>query len=700
MVQIPDSVRPYWDFVAKYHFWLITPLVPLLVLPALLMTNGKLSAEMAAKRSEIDGKLQALSSVGGISPHPNDTWTADIDKRTARVKRETLAEWQRLWDSQAELHLWPAEIGADFLQRLSGLKAGKELPRAMVERYTLFVRDQAKKLPARMGADVQMLDPGAVAEGGQGGEGGFAGGPPGGPPGGGGAMMMAQMMRMQGGGRGMPGERPGRPGAMVDWDAADQQRVYDSFHFDTLPRTKVIVLAQEEMRLYELLCDQIAAANQGARGSYEATIPRVEQLAVGYLAAEDEVAVSTAGRLHQPNAQAAGAAGPGGAMGGGMGGSMPPSGGGSPGMPTMMAGGAGMPTMPGMGGGEGAPVSMKPLHPRFMPREGQGGGMGGMAGMMPGMMPPMGGGMGDGGGGAQAPAAPGNTDEDYMTWIYCDADGKPLAGTEVATSPAAVLTHFVPFVIRAKIDQRKLDAFIVQLVTLPSAPIEIRQVRVNPAMKEAAGPAGGRAGGMPNMMSGPPGMGGPPMGGGPGGGMGGGPTLGGRRMPQGMGNAPGMMGPPGMAGAEATVLDPMRPHDVIVELRGTIALATPPDPARLGLEGDVAVDAGGGTDAAAPADEPVPAAPAPAAAAPVDAPAADAAPVDAAPGGAAPGGAAPADAAPADAPPADAAPGGAAPADAAPADAAPGGAVPGDAPPADATPAPAGDPAGGAPPAP
>ena len=133
MVQIPDSVRPYWDFLAKYHFWLIASLVPLLLLPALFLTNGKLSAEMAAKRSEIDGKLAALRQIDGISPHPNDTWTSDIDKRTARVKRETFVEWQRLWEGQRELRLWPAETPPELLQRLTNLRPGQELKKPMLE---------------------------------------------------------------------------------------------------------------------------------------------------------------------------------------------------------------------------------------------------------------------------------------------------------------------------------------------------------------------------------------------------------------------------------------------------------------------------------------------------------------------------------------------------------------------------------------
>lgn len=629
MVQIPESARPYWDFLVKYHFWLLAPLVPMLVLPALLVTNGKLSAEMTAKRAEIDGKLSALRQIDGITPHPNDTWTSDIDKRTARVKRETLAEWQRFWDSQADLRLWPAEIGADFLQKLSNLKAGRELGRPLLERYQLAVRGMAMNLPKRMGADVQMTDPDAVAAEGNAAGNAF-GGPPGGPPGGQ-SMMMNQMAMMQGGGA-YGGGAMRRSNALVDWNAADQQRVYESFHWSTLPKTKQILLAQEEMRLYELLCDQIAAINAGARGAYEAAIPVVDQLAVGYLAAEDEVSVSTAGRLWNPAAQGAGEGS------GMMRGMMPPSGGGDGGMPSMMPGG--MPGAPG--GAEGAAVSVKPLHPRFVPKATEGGmGQGGMRGMM-GMMPPGGGPPGSEGGAPAAPEGPGTTDEAFMTWIYVDADGKPLKGEEVATSPSALMTLLVPFAIRATIDQRKLDTFLVQLATHPQAPMEIRQIRLNPPAAPVGVPGMGSM--MGGMMGGPPGGG---MGGPPGGGMGGPPSMGSRRPPSGMG------GPPtGRGDGDSASSGPMRPHDIVVEIRGTIALATPPDPAKLGLEADAVADPNA---AGEPAEPDAAAAPEPAAGEPPAdaAPAADAGP--------------PADAPPADATPADAPPAGAPPADTPPA---------------------------------
>ena len=571
MVKIPDSVRPYWDFVAKYPFWLLAPLVPALVLPTLFMTNGKLSAEMASKRTAIDGKISALKQVDGISPHPNDTWSSDMEKRAARVKRETYGEWQRFWESQSSLQTWPAELGADFLQRLGSLRPGRELPRPMLERYQSTVRDLARKLPTRMGADVEMIDPDiAAAEGGAPGQPGAQFGGPGGPPGGPG-MMMGRMMQGAGG----PGGAMRRSNAVVEWNAADQQRVYDSFHWDKPPKTKQVTLAQEELRVYGLMCDQVAAINQGAGGTYNAAIPYVDQLAVGYLAAEDDPAVSTAGRMTVPGAEAAG-----GQMGMGMGMRMSAPPGGGP-------DGGGMPGA----GADGAAATIKPMHPRFMPKEGEGGMMGGRMGMS---MPPMGGAGGETGAPA-APEGPGTTDEAFLTWIYVDADGKPLKGEEVATSPAALMTHLMPFVIRATIDQRKLDAFLVQLATA-SVPIDIRQVRINPP----AAPAGAAGGMMGGMMGRPPG-GGPP--GGPPGMGGGVPNRGMMMQPPG-GGGPGAMVGGGAAGAGGL----MRPHDIVLEIRGTIALATQPDPTALGLEVE-------GADATPDAAEPEPvvdeAAPAP-----------------------------------------------------------------------------------------
>jgi hypothetical protein len=486
MVQIPDNVRPYLDAVLKHHFWILLALVPLLVLPMVFLARGKLAAEIDSARGQIESRLSAVRSVTGIQPHPNDDWSSEIDKATKRVKGQTLAEWRKVWDSQQPLRVWPASLGPDFVQKATTLKPAAKLPRPMLERYQNSVRAIVRTLPARMGADELMVD-------------GAAGGPgqPAGPPPG---MIDPGMMR------GRPGV-PEKPMALVQWNPADQQRLYASFNWDRPPSTMQVVLAQEELWVYGVLADVIARVNKPAAGAFNAPVSLVEQLAVGYPAAEDRPGAAGGGRIMVP--VAAGQANP-------MGEFTPPS------DPSTMEGGA-------VG---------RPPHPRF-----GGGGVGG----------PMGG----PGGEAPPDASP---DDLLRSWIYVDFAGKPLTAAELASSPDAQLVHLVPFVIRAVVDERKLDTLLVDLATAP-VPIDVRQVRINVG-------AGGPGGGMPSMG---------PMGGfGPGGGeFGGQPAA-----------APGS-----------------RPHDVTVELRGTVALAKQPDPLTLGLEAEPDDEA----EAAAPeADAAVP----------------------------------------------------------------------------------------------
>jgi hypothetical protein len=79
------------------------------------------------------------------------------------------------------------------------------------------------------------------------------------------------------------------------------------------------------------------------------------------------------------------------------------------------------------------------------------------------------------------------------------------------------MVHLMPFVLRLTIDERRLDALLVDLAQAP-IPIDVREVRINPGSRP---------------------------------------------------------GPDAKAG---------RGHDAVVELRGTVGLATPPSAAAVGLE--------------------------------------------------------------------------------------------------------------------
>lgn len=449
MVAIPDNIRPYVDAVVRYHFWMLVPLVPLIVLPLVFLTNGRLSAQIDSARSQIESRLTAVRGVAGIQPHPNASWATDIDAGTAAVKRQTFDEWRRFWESQQPMRVWPASLGADFVQRAAVLKPDVKLPRKLLERYQNGVRAIVRELPGRMGADEMMVDA----------EGSLPGSPEPQP------------------GRGDAGAKPRGAGRLVVWNAGDQKRLYESFNWQKPPSTPQVVLAQEEIWVYGLLCDSIARVNKVAAGAYNAPIPLVEQLAVGYPASEDDPGGARSSRILVPAS-------------------------GEPGAPPP----------------EGA-VGPRPPHPRFG---------GGVTAGPP--APP------SEEGGATAMAA--SPDDALRNWIYVDFDGRPLSSAELASSADARMVHLMPFMLRVVIDERNLDALLLDLARSP-VPIDVRQVRIN--------------------TSGP--------------------------------SVPQPMDPMGAAGG--AIVTTGRRHDISVELRGTVGLATPPDGKSLGIEIPLDVEEGG-----------------------------------------------------------------------------------------------------------
>ena len=126
-------------------------------------------------------------------------------------------------------------------------------------------------------------------------------------------------------------------------------------------------------------------------------------------------------------------------------------------------------------------------------------------------------------------------DDALKEWIYVDFSGKPLTSAELGTLPAAKMVHLMPFVLRMTMDQRKLDGLLADLASA-AVPIDVRQVRINPAQQTGGG-----------------------------GGMGGGFGRGELSAPSPTGDSSGM-----------------RPHDIGVELRGTVGLAPQPDKNTIG----------------------------------------------------------------------------------------------------------------------
>lgn len=441
-LSVPGKTPPAVALLLKHHFWLLALLMPLVLVPLLFMAKGNLREQITAMQGQIKSAIDGLRGVRRIPQHPNSSWTSEIDASTKKVKLETFAEWKKFWDSQQALRVWPEkQLGTDFVRAAQNLKPGGSLPRPMRERYQDRVRGLVRELPGLMGAENAMTEVGE------------AGAAPG-------AVPLGRPTRPP-----LPG--PGRPGTgapgeavvvspyFVTWNAQNQNTIYASFNWETPPTTAKVLLAQEELRVYGLLCELIARLNKSGTGPHNVAIAAVDELFVGYPAAEDNPGGVGGGRI---TVVAAAATDP--SMG-----MAPP--------PDMAA--------PGM---EGAAVG-RPPHPRFTGATGAGpGGMPGGGGM-PGDMP------------VSEPADP---DEQLRNWIYVDFSGKPLSAAELASAVDSQMVHLLPFVLRVVIDQRQIDALLTELAT-STLPIDVRQLRIN----AASGPAGGAAAGVPApMMAGGP----------------------------------------------------------------------------------------------------------------------------------------------------------------------------------------------------
>ncbi len=407
MAQIPDSIRPYIIAVQKFHFWILAAVAPLVLLPLLFMARSGISAKIQSQRSKVTGAVSSLEAVLNKRPHPNETWSQRLGKRAQEINDETLQAWEQLWEAQKPLRQWPEFLGDDFIKAAGALTPDGTLKRSLRERYQNDIRAVPRELPARMGVDDFMGDA-TVNVRGQ-------------PP--------------------EPGRRE-KAASLAQWSQADQQQIYESFQWDQIPSTTQIVMAQEELWMYGVLCDVIRKVNSvpaGADSQAVVTpanipIPLVSELKVGYPAAEDDPGGRASQRIFRIERS----------TGDGPDEAMP------------------FPDGTAESGGESA---SRPPHPRF------GGGT-----------------IGSGMGSVEEPDSERTTtpDDAFKNWVYVDLDSRPLMATELNTSPTARMLRLMPFLIRATLDQRALDSLLVELASAP-VPIDTRQVRINTGQSSTGG---------------------------------------------------------------------------------------------------------------------------------------------------------------------------------------------------------------------
>lgn len=238
-IAIPDNIRPALVAIAKYHFWILAAIVPLVLIPTLVVGGADLRARIAAQRGAIKSKVDQAQAVTAQQPHPNEAWRTAIDADTNAVKQETLDEWRRFWHSQMALRVWPDELDDAFLDDVTTLQPGGKLDRKSLLRYQRIAPQLVSALPRRMGVENAMTEqPQSAAK---------AALPP-----------------------------------PLAWNPASQKRLHDTFVWNRVPTTAQVLLAQEELWVYGLFCDLLAGFVKGATGAHDSALTWVDELMIGF----------------------------------------------------------------------------------------------------------------------------------------------------------------------------------------------------------------------------------------------------------------------------------------------------------------------------------------------------------------------------------------------------------------------------------
>jgi len=541
-------------FVKKQHFWLITPVLLIVMAAAWFMAAGEQKKQFESRKSAIKSEFGKVQSVKSKRPHPNEAYHKGMEEKIKARAADVAAAWEAQYAKQIQVMKWAPELGESFLVKVDKLRHIEAvdteeftLPDWVLQNYHNFiVENELKRLAESIGS-VWTVDPQEVAAagamagaggygggGGEGGEGGAGGGYDAAPGAGGGygsgygGGYGAGGGGMDGGGYGGMGFDEEGGGPVVRWNAESQSKILTkSFPWlgtsATQPRVVEMLYAQEDVWVLDSLMQIIKATNGDVTDNSQAIIKEIMTIDLAGACKPFDGEISAVQSIEAPEDDGMGGYDDGMGMGGYEGG---------------YGAGAG-----GYGDMDGEPMALDPLEGRYV----------------------------------DANYSP--VDADSMR---SNASSEDLEQVEVAKR--------MPVRIKVKMDTRRFNKFLASCANAPLT-FEVHQVRVNPAAGLATGlggmmAAGGdAAGGYGGGYGAPAGGGSSSDGGGYGGGYGGGGYGGGA-----------------YGGGLDDEAGPAETFDKTVEFFGIIHIYNPVDHAKLktgkGADGEEGADEGD-----APADE-------------------------------------------------------------------------------------------------
>ncbi|MBN1394315.1 MAG: hypothetical protein JW959_04780 [Pirellulales bacterium] len=252
-----DQLKPIIDAVKKYHFWVICGAVLLTVLVCWWMATGGLAAQYKQQASKIKGDFTAISGIP--ADHPNQANIDEIKKKHEALKKNVYDAWENLYREQKEKNPFPTDVlGENFRRQFESLRPQEELALRYRGIYQNYIQKYIPKLKEKVDALRPIEGAANVA--------------------GAGALGAPRLEGEMGNSALRPEEQWT---GVVAWNESDYGKLLNRFQWDQVPTTLEVVMAQEDLWVYEALLGAIKNVNEGADNPNNASIKKIEALDLG-----------------------------------------------------------------------------------------------------------------------------------------------------------------------------------------------------------------------------------------------------------------------------------------------------------------------------------------------------------------------------------------------------------------------------------
>ena len=108
------------ETLIKHKFWALLACVVPLMLLALLILIPSAGGQISAKHADLD-KVKA--DVEHIVDPKNPSWVTGLETRSTAAEAKKKEIWQKAWDSQEKLFVWPTELQGRWARRTSATRS-------------------------------------------------------------------------------------------------------------------------------------------------------------------------------------------------------------------------------------------------------------------------------------------------------------------------------------------------------------------------------------------------------------------------------------------------------------------------------------------------------------------------------------------------------------------------------------------------